>query len=213
MDTPIQNFSKSARLGEDSWLYITDTWRKVWLHVFRELNKHHLRFRALVRLHKQLSSTTISCLALVDRRYPVKELRILSNYPSMQAHHIIQLSVRFWMQHIQITCYRIQRRGGTERLRCGAPLQGPSPMSRWLHVNHNHLEWAWTLSYSCCCPEDTNLKPKVTLFEATGGHWWQGRRWWQRKALVSLVVGGIDISNSQIKPCGKKSRTQETCLT
>lgn len=116
--------------------------KKVWLHVFHDRNKHHLRFHALVRLHKQLSSTTSSCLALADRRYPVKELRILSNYPSMQAHHIIQLSVRFWMQHIQITCYRIQRRGGTERLRCGAPLQGPSPMSRWLHVNHNHLEWA-----------------------------------------------------------------------
>lgn len=125
--------------------FISQTSAKPVLHIFQDLNKHPLRFHALVWLHKQLSGTTSFCLPLVDRRYSVKELRILFQLeicPSVQAHHIIQLSVRFWMQRIQITCYRIQRRGGTERVRCGARVQGQSPMSARLRVNHNHFKWA-----------------------------------------------------------------------
>lgn len=62
----------------------------------------------------------------------MKELTVLFQHeicPSIQAHHIIQLSVRFWKQHIQITCYHIQRRGGTERVHCRAPFQSRGPMS------------------------------------------------------------------------------------
>lgn len=49
---------------------------------------------------------------------------------SVQAHHIIQLSVRFWMQHIKITCYRIQK---SRRKRSENPVRP---------VSHEHMQHA-----------------------------------------------------------------------
>lgn len=100
--------------------------------VFQDLNNEHLRFHQLVWLHKQLSSTTIlvaTCWPSVpDERVENRFSKLRSDCP-VQPHHIIQLSMRFWMQHIQITCYRIQKRDGTESLCYRAPVQGLSPMS------------------------------------------------------------------------------------
>lgn len=160
------------------WIYMTSFCKSLRLHIFQDLNKRRrLRFHALVWLHKQLGSTTVFFrLPLVDQ---LKELRILFQLqicPSIQAHHIIQLSVRFWMQRIQITCYRIQRRGGTERACCGAPVQGLSPMSTSctsITIPSNELNLCPAL---CAVQKTQTKKPKLTLSEATG-LWWQRCRW------------------------------------
>lgn len=43
----------------------------------QHLEKHSLRFPALIGLHKQLRRATSVCLKLVERRYALKELRII----------------------------------------------------------------------------------------------------------------------------------------
>ena len=196
---------------------ISQTSAKLVLHIFQGLNKHHLRFPALVWLHKQLSSTTSFCLPLVDCHYLVKELRILFQpgiSPPVQAHHIIQLSVRFWMQHIQITCYRIQRRGGGgEQHKYAVGLESRARVPWALAARQSHsLQMSWTLSYSCGCPEDTNLKPNLCFFskEAVDPTPMTRTPLTKQKAMVLLVVlqalgGCISISNHIL-------RTKKVCI-
>lgn len=78
----VQNFSVSSVMRNNNWVFsFSNSWEflpaEVELHIFQDLNKHHLEFHALVWLHEQRGSATGFCLPLVDRHYPVKELRIL----------------------------------------------------------------------------------------------------------------------------------------
>lgn len=155
---------------------------------------------------------------LVDPRYPVKELRIIFQLEiclSVQAHHIIQLSVWFWMQRIQITCYRIQKRGGTERVRRGAPVQGQSSSASCttITITSNELNHVLLLLLS------RRHKPQLTLCEATlmTGPSLINRKhsfclWFSRHGGEASLSKTIFLEQTNLHKSKPKTGTQETCF-
>lgn len=180
-----QNLSISA------WLCIEE--QQLGFSFWKELEMNTTNTCRTLTAHfprpKQTSSQ-VSCLRVtsqaIKRRYqallvtcwplsPSERVKNTLPYPDLlvpgEAHHIIQLGVQFWMTLIQITCYRIQKQGGMEWLRCGAPVQGTSPMSASctpVPITSNELNPVLLL---LSAPKH---QPKRISLEATSGQWWQG---------------------------------------
>lgn len=122
------------------------------------------------------TSSQVSCLRVtsqaIKRRYqallvtcwppsPSERVKNTFPYPDLlvpgEAHHIIQLGVQFWMTLIQITCYRIQKQGG-EWSDYDVGLRSRAQVPWALAARQfQSLQMSWTLSCSCCLPQNTEL--------------------------------------------------------
>lgn len=164
--------------------FTSQTSAKLVLHIFQDLNKHHLRFHALVWLHKQLSSTTSFCLSTC---WPsLLREGVKDSFPTLRSARPSKLTILY-----NLVCgsgcsafklHAIGFKGEGEQNEYTAGLESRTRVPWALAACQSQsLQMNWTLSYSCCCPEDTNLKPKLTLFQASGGHRWQGHHWWNRE--------------------------------
>lgn len=88
---------------------------------------------------------------------------------------------------IQITCYRIQKPGGTERLWCGAPLHCPSPRSARSYANPNHFKRAEP--YPAAVQENANLKTRANFSRGFG--WTAKTRTPPIKANPLILLVGV----------------------